>query len=143
LVVDVLYDTAYNRSSTEEEPEAQVTSDQIGDSEEQVELGHEVAHRRKPSGGAVVAVRVPRDLLERMNAYGKLRGLTVSDVMRQGAERLVSGTVQLHHVSGATVYGPGVVAGSPSQGGTLRSVTTKEWTEHPTSAPRPKAAGKL
>ena len=115
-----------------------MSTDQVEDPEEEVELGDEVARRRKPSGGAVVAVRVPRDLLARISEYGKIRGLTVSDVMRQGAERLVSGTIQLHHVSGATVYGPSVVAGSQSQGGSLRSVTTKDWTEHPSPGPRSK-----
>lgn len=103
----------------------------IHDPEEDVELGEEVPMATRPSGAAVVGVRIPRDLLVRINEYGKLRGMTVSEVLRQGAERLVTGTVQLHHVSGATVYGPGVTGGSPSQGGSLRSFKTTEWTEKP------------
>jgi hypothetical protein len=100
----------------------------VRDPEEDVELGEEVSAEKPPSGAAVVAVRIPRDLLARMSDYGKLRGLTTSEVLRQGAERLVSGTVQIHHVSGPAVYGPTVVAGSPSQGGSLRSFTTTGWT---------------
>lgn len=107
---------------------------QMHDPEEEVELGEEVAVTKRPSGAAVVGVRVPRDLLVRINEYGQLRGMTVSEVLRHGAERLVTGTVQLHHVSGATVYGPGVTGGSPSQGGSLRSFRTTEWTEKPPTA---------
>ena len=66
------------------------------DPEEDVELGALVGARVSGAAvGAVVAVRVPRDLLTRMSEYGRLRGMTVSQVLRLGAERLVGGTEDL------------------------------------------------
>lgn len=95
--------------------------------EEDVELGEQVEVRTRPQAGAVVAVRVSKDLLARVNEYGRLRGLTVSDVLREGAERLVTGTVNLtHYVSGAQVEGPGITPGSPSRGGSSRTITAEE-----------------
>jgi len=97
------------------------------DPEEDVELGAQVEARTRGTAGAVVAVRVPRDLLARISEYAKLRGLTVSEVMREGAERLVGGTVQLsHYVSGARVDGPRVIPGSPSRGGRSQTVDVDE-----------------
>lgn len=61
------------------------------DPEEDVELGEEVDARRKP-GTALVAVRVPSELLERVQLYARGRGLTVSDALRLGAEQLVAGS---------------------------------------------------
>jgi len=85
------------------------------DVDDEVELGAQVEARTRGRAGAVVAVRVPRDLLARISEYAKLRGLTVSGVMREGAERMVGGTVQLtHYVSGPRVDGPRVIPGSPS-----------------------------
>jgi hypothetical protein len=64
------------------------------DPDEDVELGALVEARgRGVAAGSVVAVRVPRDLLVRMTEYGRPRGMTVTDVLRWGAERLVRGTV--------------------------------------------------
>ena len=63
------------------------------DPEEDVELGAQVEARTRGTAGAVVAVRVSRDLLARISEYAKLRGMTVSEVMREGAERLVAGTM--------------------------------------------------
>ncbi len=64
------------------------------DPEEDVELGaHVEARARGAAAGAVVAVRVPRDLLARMSEYGRLRGMTVSEILRQGAEILIGGTL--------------------------------------------------
>ncbi len=63
------------------------------DPDEDVELGaHVEARVRGVAGGSVVAVRVPRDLLAQMNEYGRLRGMTVIDVLLQGAERVIGGT---------------------------------------------------
>lgn len=61
------------------------------DPEEDVELGEEVEAKRKP-GTALVAVRVPSELLERVQLYARGRGLTVSDALRLGAEQLVAGS---------------------------------------------------
>jgi len=97
------------------------------DPEDDVELGAQVEARTRGTVGAVVAVRVPRDLLARISEYAKLRGLTVSEVMREGAERLVGGTVQLtHYVSGARVDGPRVIPGSPSRGGRSQTMDVDE-----------------
>ncbi len=97
------------------------------DPEEDVELGAQVEARTRGTAGAVVAVRVPRDLLARISEYASLRGLTVSEVMREGAERLVGGTVNLaHYVSGPRVEGPRVIPGSPSRGGSSQTVDADE-----------------
>lgn len=99
------------------------------DPEEDVELGAQVEARTRGTAGAVVAVRVPRDLLARISRYAGLHGLTVSQVMREGAERLVAGTVDLaHYVSGPRVEGPRVIPGSPSRGGSSQTVETDEVT---------------
>lgn len=97
------------------------------DPEEDVELGAQVEARTRGTAGAVVAVRVPRDLLARISEYASLRGLTVSEVMREGAERLVGGSVNLaHYVSGPRVEGPRVIPGSPSRGGSSQTVDADE-----------------
>lgn len=97
------------------------------DPEEEVELGAQVEARTRGTAGAVVAVRVSRDLLARINEYGRLRGMTVSEVMREGAERLVGGTVNLaHYVTGPRVDGPRVIPGSPSRGGSSQTVDADE-----------------
>lgn len=97
------------------------------DPEEEVELGAQVEARTRGTAGAVVAVRVPRDLLARISEYAQLRGLTVSEVMRDGAERLVGGTVQLtHYVSGPLVDGPRVIPGTPSRGGRSQTMDIDE-----------------
>lgn len=56
--------------------------------DDQVKLGAQVEARTRGTAGAVVAVRVPRDLLARISEYAKLRGLTVSELMREGAESI-------------------------------------------------------
>jgi hypothetical protein len=97
------------------------------DREEDVELGELVDVRSRTPGSALVAVRMPRDLLARIAAYGQQRGMTVSEVMREGADRLVSGTVNLaHYVSGAQIEGPGVLQASPSRGGSSQTLRTDE-----------------
>jgi hypothetical protein len=100
---------------------------QTTDPEEDIELGAQVEARTRGTPGAVVAVRVPRDLLARISDYAKLRGVTVSEVMREGAERLVGGTVQMnHYVSGPIVAGPRVIPGSPSRGGSSQTMEVDE-----------------
>jgi hypothetical protein len=94
--------------------------------EEDVELGEQVETRTR-SGAAVVAVRVSRDLLARINGYGRQRGITVSEVLREGAERLLDGAADSgHYVSGASVQGPSVIPGSPSSGGRSRTLERDE-----------------
>ncbi len=64
------------------------------DPEEDVELGEHVGARaRGATAGAIVAVRMPRDVLARMSEYGRLRGMTASEILRQGAEILIGGTL--------------------------------------------------
>ena len=59
------------------------------DPDEDVELGARVeARTRGASHAAVFVVRVPRDLLVRMTEFGQGRGMTVSEVLLHGAERL-------------------------------------------------------
>jgi len=91
------------------------------DPEEDVELGEEVAVRSPRPSGPVVAVRMSRDLLARISDYAQLRGLTVSDVMREGAAVLIRGTVQLGptYITGVQAEGRSVVSGSPSRGGQM------------------------
>ncbi|MGD0018195.1 MAG: hypothetical protein ABSD62_02990 [Candidatus Limnocylindrales bacterium] len=98
--------------------------------EEAVELGDEVATRRKPTGAAVVAVRVPRDLLTGISTYAQAHGMTVSDVLREGAQRVVYGASELHFVTGTSVVGTGVHQGSSSQGTMVRSFSqSPDWSE--------------
>jgi hypothetical protein len=56
---------------------------------EAVDLGEEVQVRRR-TGSAVVAVRMSTDLLRRIQEFAQGRGLTVSDVLRIGAEHAIS-----------------------------------------------------
>ena len=95
--------------------------------EEDVELGAQVEARTRGTAGAVIAVRVPRDLLSPISEYARLHDLTVSEVMRDGAERLVAGTVDLaHYVSGPRVDGPRIIPGSPSRGGGSQTLDAEE-----------------
>lgn len=97
------------------------------DPEEDIELGAQVEARTRGAAGAVVSVRVPRALLARISEYASLRGLTVSEVMREGAERFVDGTVPLNrHASGATVNGPRIIPGSPTRGGRSQTINLDE-----------------
>jgi hypothetical protein len=57
--------------------------------DEDVQLGPQVKTRRRKPSSAVVAVRLPGDLLARLAEYAAAQGRTLSDVMREGAERLV------------------------------------------------------
>ncbi len=97
--------------------------------ESDVVLGEEVDVRRRTSPGSLVAVRVGRDLLARINEYGQARGMTVSQVLREGAEALVSGQVVVNYVTISTpgypvIEGGGIiVVGSPSSGG--RSISAQ------------------
>lgn len=57
---------------------------------EDIKLGDEVEpviHSRTP----LVAVRMSPDLFARLGDYASARDLTVSDVVRQGVERLIGG----------------------------------------------------
>lgn len=97
------------------------------DPEEDVQLGVQVKARTRGNAGAVVAIRVPRDLLARISQYASERGVTVSEVIREGAELLVGGTLNsTHYVSGPRVDGPQVIHGSPSRGGSSQTVNVDE-----------------
>jgi len=60
------------------------------DPETDVVLGPEVSARRK-TGMSLVAVRVSTALLRDIQAYGTEHGMTLSDVLRTGAEQLTRG----------------------------------------------------
>ena len=60
------------------------------DPEEEVELGAQVEARTPGTAGAVIAVNVRRDELARISEYASLRGLTVSEVLREATEGLVA-----------------------------------------------------
>lgn len=63
------------------------------DPEEDVELGVLVkAHTGGGHAAAVIAVRVPRDLLTRISEYGRPRGMTTAEVLTVGAEQLIDTT---------------------------------------------------
>jgi hypothetical protein len=91
---------------------------QADDPGKAIELGEEVSIKSGRSAGPVVAVRMPRDLFARVSEYARARNTTVSDVLRQGAESLVNGVLELGptYVTGVTAQGPAVVSGSPSIG---------------------------
>ena len=55
--------------------------------DEDVQLGREVSARRR-RGSALLAVRVSDELLHSIQEYAQARGLTVSDVLRLGAEQV-------------------------------------------------------
>lgn len=57
--------------------------------DEQVVLGARVSVRRQKPAGAVVAVRLPRDLLARISEYATARGQSVTNVILEGAEQLL------------------------------------------------------
>jgi hypothetical protein len=89
------------------------------DKDEAVELNDEVALKPRRRGSPVVAVRVAPELLDSVAKFAEQTGLTVSDVFRAGAERLIHGTVAgPTFVSGTLVVMAGgkIVQGSPSSG---------------------------
>lgn len=88
------------------------------DREEDIKLGEMVASKASKSRGPVVAVRLSPDLLARLTEYAQARGLTVSEVVRRGAEQILFGAVASGPVyySGSELHGPGLVHGSPATG---------------------------
>ena len=72
--------------STPKVPDAEVLPDPNGD----VQLGEQVAARTRGTAGAVIAVRVSRDLLARISDYAAMRGMSVTEDFLEGAERLVA-----------------------------------------------------
>ena len=88
------------------------------DPEMDVELGELVEVAPAKSQASVVAVRVAPDLLARITEYAGARGLSVSEVLRRGAEQLTSGLVGVGAVyyTGSELRGPGLVHGSPATG---------------------------
>lgn len=74
-------------STSSQVPEAAAMTDP----DEDVQLGAEVEARRRP-GSAIVAVRVSSPLLGRIQTFAESHRMTVSDVLRQGAEALVAET---------------------------------------------------
>jgi hypothetical protein len=98
-----------------------------GDIEEDVEIGEEVENIGRPATTSLVAVRVPQDLLARVNSYAQTHGLTLSDVLRDGAEQLVSGTVRIdaHYITGAVIYGTQLQPAPPASAAQGRLVREK------------------
>jgi len=99
------------------------------DREERVELGKRV-DARVQALDSVVALRVSTDMLSRVSQYGELRNMTVSEVFRAGAERLLSNTIELGpvYVTGITLEGPRIVSGLPSlaSGRSITATSAKE-----------------
>jgi hypothetical protein len=79
------------------------------DPELDVELGEQVdVAPRKRKGAALVAVRLSADLLERVDEYARANGLTLSDVLRQGAERVIAGPTDAGpFIASSTIVFPG------------------------------------
>lgn len=96
-----------------------VSESKIPGGPDEVELGEEVTNVA-PRSASTVAVRVSSDLLARITDYAQLRGLTLSDVLRTGAELLLAGNqpIDLYYVSGPPTYGRnihyGPAASAPS-----------------------------
>ena len=65
-------------------------------SETHIELGEEVQSER-PSGSVLLAARVPGELADRIQAYAASHGISVSEVLRRGAERITSPTYSGAH----------------------------------------------
>lgn len=91
------------------------------DPDAEVDLGERVDVNPKAARtrGAVMAVRLSPDLLARVTEYAAARDMTISEVMRRGAEQLVSGQgnpPNLVYHTGAVLVGPGIVHGSPVSG---------------------------
>lgn len=92
----------------------------ISDPELDIELGEEVeAAPRRGTGTAMVAVRLSAEMLERVDAYARANGLTMSDVLRQGVEKVLAGSGDAGPfiISGTIVLtGPGQTHGLASGG---------------------------
>jgi ribbon-helix-helix CopG family protein len=83
--------------------------------EEEVTLGALVEVKASKTRGAVIGVRVSPDLLARLSEYAAARGLTVSEVVRRGAEWIVDGGSNgpVYH-TGVNLKGVGLVYGGAS-----------------------------
>ncbi len=111
------------------------------DRDADVELGPMVETNPKTTRtrGAVMAVRMSPDLLARLNEYATARNMTISDVIRRGAEQLLSGANQAQGVvyhTGAVLVGPGIVHGSLTSGTGQSLRTATEETEGSSSLTR-------
>lgn len=98
------------------------------DNEADVELGELVEAKKSKTGSPVVAVRLSADLLARVNEYAQARGLTVSEVLRRGAEQVISGGVSSGAVyyTGGELRGPGLIHGSPATGSARTAHAARE-----------------
>lgn len=96
------------------------------DPEADVTLGALVEVKTPKTRGAVIGVRVSPDLLARLNEYASARGLTVSEVLRRGAEAVVDGgsSGPVYH-TGVNLKGVGLVYGGAS-GSVSQSATIPE-----------------
>lgn len=93
-----------------------------------VELGELVEAKPSKGRGPVVAIRLSADLLARVNEYAQARGLTVSEVLRRGAEQITSGATAAGAVyyTGGELRGPGLIHGSPTTGSARTAHGPKE-----------------
>lgn len=104
--------------------ERKVSDSKFNDPDDDVTLGDLVEAKVPRTRGAVIGVRVSPDLLARLNEYASARDLTVSEVVRRGAELMVDGgsTGPVYH-TGVNLKGVGLVygaaSGSMSQGATI------------------------
>ena len=91
----------------------------VGAEDEAVELGQIEVPATRRRGSPIVALRVNPDLLEAVSGYAAAHQLSVSDVFREGAERLLRGVPPgPTFVSGTLIVtaGGAIVQGSSSSG---------------------------
>lgn len=91
------------------------------DPDAEVDLGEEVQVRRRPGSG-IVAVRVPTELLGRIQRYARGRGLTVSEVLRDGAARLVEEGETTYAITIQVAGAPGIKDQAVSGAGWTREI---------------------
>lgn len=98
----------------------------FNDPEDDVTLGDLVEAKVPRNRSAVIGVRVSPDLMARLNEYASARDLTVSEVVRRGAELMVDGgsTGPVYH-TGVNLKGVGLVYGAAS-GSMSQSATIPE-----------------
>lgn len=92
---------------------------------EDIELGDEVEPAIR-SRTPIVAVRMSPDLFARLGDYATARNLTVSDVVRQGVERLLGGATSAATglvSTGGFIPSNTLVAAAPPARSSARTVT--------------------
>lgn len=80
--------------------------------EPNVDLGEEV-ESAPPPRSVLFAVRMPPALAERVQAHAAARGISVSDVLRQGAEQVISSLGSTGIGEAATYDAPYLIGADP------------------------------